>query len=122
MGRSDKAVTRWRSERLEREVTMVRWGSFGRPIIIFPTAGGDAEEIERFLMLNALGELLDAGKIKVYSCDSVAGKAMLSREGSARHQMWLQNMFQQYVRHEVAPAIRTDCQSPELPIWTAGSS
>jgi hypothetical protein len=38
--RGDKAVTRWRSERLEREVTLVRWGSFGRPVILFPTAGG----------------------------------------------------------------------------------
>ena len=117
-----KHVVRWYSERVQREVTLVRWGTFGQPVIIFPTAGGDAEEIERFLMLKALGDLVDAGRIKVYSCDSVAGKAMLAREGSARHQMWLQNMFQQYVRHEVAPAIRTDCQSAEIPIWTAGSS
>jgi esterase/lipase superfamily enzyme len=58
----------------------------------------------------------------VYSCDSVAGAAMLAREGDARHQMWLQNQFHQYVRHEVVPAIRIDCQSPEQEIWSAGAS
>jgi esterase/lipase superfamily enzyme len=119
--RGDKIVARWRSERLERDVTLVKWGTIGQPILLFPTAGGDAEEIERFQMIDALAPLLDAGRIKIYSCDSVAGRALVNREGSARHQMWLQNQFHYYVRHEVAPAIRADCKS-ELDIWTAGAS
>jgi esterase/lipase superfamily enzyme len=121
-GADDKTIGRWRSERLEREVALVRWGSYGRPVLLFPTAGGDAEEIERFQMIEALRPLLDEGAIKIYSCDSVAGRALLSREGSARHQMWLQNQFHQYVRHEVAPAIRADCKNGEIEIWTAGAS
>jgi esterase/lipase superfamily enzyme len=121
-GRSDKQTARWHSERLQREVSLVRWGSFGRPVLLFPTAGGDAEEIERFLLIDALGPLLDAGKIKIYSCDSAAGRALLAGEGSPRHQMWLQNQFHQYVRHEVVPAIRSDCQAPDIEIWAAGSS
>ena len=120
--RGDKVVERWRSERLERDVTLVRWGSFGRPVLVFPTAGGDAEEIERFLLIDALAPLLDAGRIKVYSCDSAAGQALLAREGSARHQMWLQDQFHRYVRHEVVPAIRTDCKSPDADVWAAGAS
>jgi esterase/lipase superfamily enzyme len=117
-----KTTGRWRSERLEREVTMVRWGTFGQPVLLFPTAGGDAEEVERMHLVGALAPLVDAGKIKVYSVDSVAGAALIAREGSARHQMWLQNQFHQYVRHEVVPAIRADCQSPDLEIWAAGAS
>ena len=122
MARADKVRTRWRSERVQREVTLVRWGHYGRPVLLFPTAGGDAEEVERFHMLDVLGPLLDAGRIKVYSCDSVAGQALLAREGSARHQMWLQNQFHQYVRHEVVPAIRTDCRNPGVEIWATGAS
>jgi esterase/lipase superfamily enzyme len=117
-----KTVARWRSERLERDVTMVRWGTFGQPVLVFPTAGGDAEEIERMHLVASVGDLIEAGKIKVYSCDSVAGAALLAREGTAVHQMWLQNQFQQYVRHEVVSAIRTDCQQPDAEIWTAGAS
>jgi esterase/lipase superfamily enzyme len=120
--RGDKTVARWRSERLGREVTLARWGSMGRPIILFATAGGDAEEIERFHLIDVLGPLLDAGKIKIYSCDSVAGKALVTKEGSPQHRMWLQNQFHYYVRHEVAPAIRADCKSPDIDIWAAGAS
>ena len=122
MSRGDKAVTRWHSERMEREVTLVRWGTFGQPVLLFATAGGDAEEIERFHLITVLRPLIEAGKIKVYSCDSVAGAALLAREGSARHQMWLQNQFHPYVKHEVVPAIRTDCKTADLEIWTAGAS
>ena len=101
---------------------MVRWGNYGQPVIVFPTAGGDAEEIERMQLVGALGSLVEAGKIKVYSCDSVAGAALLAREGNPQHQMWLQNQFQQYVRHEVVPAIRNDCQAQDIEVWAAGAS
>ncbi|HTE49628.1 MAG TPA: alpha/beta hydrolase-fold protein [Kofleriaceae bacterium] len=119
---SDKTVARWKSDRLDREVALARWGTFGQPLVLFPTAGGDAEEVERFLLIDALRPLIDAGKIKIYSCDSAAGRALLAREGSARHQMWLQNQFHQYLRHEVVPAIRADCQSPDIEVWAAGAS
>src|SRR5678816_2272816 len=109
-----KTIARWRSDRVQRDVTMVRWGTFGQPVLVFPTAGGDAEEIERMHLVGAVRALIEAGKIKIYSCDSVAGAALLAKEGSAQHQMWLQNQFQQYVRHEVVPAIRTDCKSPNI--------
>ncbi|MBA2661659.1 MAG: hypothetical protein H0U74_05150 [Bradymonadaceae bacterium] len=117
-----KVSSRWYSERLRREVTLVRWGHHGRPVLLFPTAGGDAEEVERMLMIRVLEPLINAGKIKVYSCDSVAGLALISGEGDARHQMWVQDQFHRYIRHEVVPAIRNDCQSPDIEIWSAGAS
>ena len=120
-GADARKVGRWRSERMHRDAQLVRWGHFGQPVLMFPTAGGDSEEIERWQMIDALRPLLDAGRIKLYSCDSVAGMALVQSEGSPRHRMWLQNQFHQYVRHEVVPAIRTDCQS-DVEIWAAGAS
>ena len=42
-----KEATGWHSERLGTEVRLVRWGRYGPPVLLFPTAGGDAEEVER---------------------------------------------------------------------------
>ena len=117
-----KTTGKWKSERLQREVTLVRWGDFGQPVLLFPTAGGDAEEVERMHLIGAVMPLIEAKKIKVYSVDSVAGAALLAREGTAQHQMWLQNQFHQYIRHEVVPAIRTDCKTDDINIWAAGAS
>ena len=113
---------RWVSDRLGREVGMARWGAVGKPVLIFPTAGGDAEEIERFHIISALSGLLGEGRIKVYSCDSVAGRALATSEGTPRHRGFIQNKFQEYVYHEVVPAIRADCRSDDAEILVAGAS
>jgi esterase/lipase superfamily enzyme len=91
-------------------------------VIIFPTAGGDAEEIERMLVIDVLGELIDAGRIKVYSCDSVAGYAMVRGDGDARYRAALINGFHNFVREEMIPAIRADCRSPDAEVVVSGAS
>lgn len=101
---------------------MVRWGTYGQPVLVFPTAGGDAEEIERFGIIKVLAPLIDAGKIKVYSCDSVAGKVMVTQEGSPGHRQWALNQFHQYVRHELVAAVRSDCHTEGIELISAGAS
>jgi esterase/lipase superfamily enzyme len=117
-----KETTKWRSERLEREVTVVRWGTSGTPVLIFPTAAGDAEECERFLMIRELAPLLTEGKIKLYSVDSVGGQALLDDELNAVQAARVQNRFDSFVYHEVVPAIRKDCQSPDIEVVVTGAS
>src|ERR1035438_2900378 len=72
-----KRRERWYSNRVESDVTVARWGHFGRPVIVFPTGGGDAEEFEPMGLVDAGGEPLGAGGAKIYPCDSVSGRAML---------------------------------------------
>lgn len=117
-----KKNTSWQSPRLGQEVSVTRWGEIGVPLLMFPTAGGDAEEIERFLVIQTLAPFLEAGRIKVYSCDSVAGRVMLGREGSPEHQMRMIDRFQKFVYHELVPAIRRDCEDDSIGIVAAGSS
>ena len=114
--------SRWYSSRLNADSTLARWGHAGQPVLVFPTAGGDAEEIERWQMIQALEPLLSAGRVRIYSCDSVAGAIWFGKQGSPEHRMKMQHEFHQYIKHEVVPAIRTDCQQPDLGVWAAGAS
>ena len=100
-----KERTTWYSSRVERDVALARWGHYGTPVLVFPTAGGDAEEIERFHLVDAVGELLAAGRVKLYSCDSVNGRVLLAGEGDARHRTRMLIQFLEYIRCEVVPAI-----------------
>ena len=109
----------WYSERLSQEITLNAWGEIGRPVLAFPTAGGDAGEVDRFGLISAVSPLLAAGRIKVYSVDSIAGRSWLNGS-DPQHSAWLQNQFDQAVRWEVVPAIHAD--SGSVPIITAGAS
>ncbi len=117
-----KVVDQWHSPHLDRSVEIACWGDFGTPVLVFPTAGGDAEEIERFHVIDACAELVDAGRIKIYSCDSINGRAMLTAEGDSQHLSWILRRFIEFIGNELVPAIRADCRSDSIQIITAGAS
>jgi esterase/lipase superfamily enzyme len=113
---------RWFSGRLQAEITLVRWGTLGRPVLVFASAGGDAEEIERFGLVEACGQLLAEGRVKLYSVDSVAGQAMVTKAGSPEHRMWLLNQFHDCIRNEVVPAIYADLEGQAMDVIASGAS
>jgi esterase/lipase superfamily enzyme len=116
-----KLKTSWFSHRLGQDVTVTRWGEIGTPVLFFPTAAADAEEVERFQMVAALQALLEAGRIKLYSVDSVPGKALLTRDDV--HEIGrMQTQYDGLVVHELVPAIRADCRSSSIEIVATGPS
>lgn len=117
-----KLTDRWYSPRLNTEVNVARWGHYGQPVLLFPTAGGDFEESERFLMLDVLEPLLEAGRIKVYACDSVAGRIWTDGHSSGAFRARIQNAFDGFVADELVPAIRADCKVSDIEVITAGAS
>ena len=121
---SDAAKTRerWYSGRLQGDITVVRWGTFGRPVLIFPTAGGDAEEVERNGLVDSCDHLLIGGRVKLYSVDSVAGQAMVAKSGSPEYRMRLLSQFHECIRREVVPAIDADLGGQTLDVIAGGAS
>jgi len=116
------ATWSWFSPAIKAPMALTRWGEVGTPVLLFPTAGGDSIEIERFLMIDALSPLLAAGRIKVYSVSSVPGDAWFRDTGTVAYRTWLQNRFDHCLYHEAVPIIRRDCQTHDVEIVTAGPS
>ena len=112
----------WQTHRLPCPARVVRWGHYGRPVLLFPTAGGDCEETEREGLIGSLAGLVDAGRVKVYSVDSVAGQHWVSRQHSPEYCSRVQSLFDAYVYEEVVPLIRRDCASSGIEIIAAGAS
>jgi len=112
----------WQTQRLPCPARVVRWGHYGRPVLVFPTAGGDLEEIERHGLVQALSGLVDAGRIKVYSVDSIAGSHWISQQHAPEYASRVQNLFDAYIYQEVLPLIRHDCVSGDIDVLVAGAS
>ena len=123
MSEVEKVSFRMPSRHLGQDVLVARWGTYGLPVLLFPTAGGDAEECERFKMLYVLRDLLQAGRIKVFSCDSVGGRALTERrEHPPGWYPHVQNLFDAFISTELVPWIQEDCKTPGIPVVTAGAS
>jgi esterase/lipase superfamily enzyme len=117
-----KVTDRWFSDRLQGEITVVRWGAVGMPVLVLPSAGGDAEEIERFGLVDACGPLLAEGRVKLYSVDSVAGREMIAKTAPVEHRLWLLNQFHECIRWEVVPAIHADLGGRAIDVIAGGAS
>ena len=113
----------WKSPSMGgREITFVRYGHEGTPLLLFPTAGGDAEEPERFHLVDVIGDFIKDLRLKVYCVDSVAGKAWLTECKTLDQAAKVQNQFDQCLYREVVPAIHRDCGGDGGLIWAAGAS
>ena len=112
----------WRSPELNREMPVAAWGDAGTPLLLFPTAGGDYLECERFLMLDKLRPLIEAGRIRVYACGSVSGEGWMESDAHPAHKSWLQARFDAYLSRELVPWIRHDVNDPAARLIATGAS
>ena len=110
------------SSRLEQEIHADPLGPLGPAGPPFPDRGGDAEEPERMGLIGSDWPLIEAGRIKAYCCDSIAGRALAAKWGSVQHRCWLLNQFEDYVANEAVPAIRADCHDETIEVVTAHRS
>jgi esterase/lipase superfamily enzyme len=100
----------------------VRWGHFGTPVLLFPSAGGDCEEVERFRLVGALAPLINSGRIKVFSVDGSAARAWVRGTISPEDCARTQSLYDAFIDTEVVPLIRRDCQSDTIEIIAAGTA
>jgi esterase/lipase superfamily enzyme len=84
------------------------YGHWGRPVLAFPAERGDAGEFERRGMVGAIGDLLAAGRVKLYCVDSFdaeswSNPAVPLEERARRHQV-----YESWLLDQVVPFIRDD--------------
>jgi len=102
-------------------IRLARWGHYGTPLLLLPTAGGDFEEVERFGMLDAFRTLVESGRVKVFSLDGLAAHPWLQGKATPDECARAQRAWESVVSEEVLPLIRGDCRS-EVELYVAGAA
>ncbi|HAI83217.1 MAG TPA: esterase [Chitinophagaceae bacterium] len=116
-----KHVTSWYSPSLQKEMPIATYGHYGFALLMIPTAAADFEEYERFHLMNALAPYINAGKMKVFSIDSINKESWLNNEMLPQHKAIRHNQFNQYVFEEVLPYIRNNTSGDTF-VYTCGAS
>lgn len=111
----------WHSPALGRNMPIVSYGHFGFAVLLVPTAGADYLEYERFQLIDALKPIIDSGKLRVFSVNSVNKESWLNNEMEGAHKAIRHNQFNDYIFNEVVPFIKSNT-SQETPIIISGAS
>jgi esterase/lipase superfamily enzyme len=101
---------------------LFRYGHWGPPLLVFPSAAGLANEWELGGVIEELSDLIDGGKLKVYTTQSNVAEAWTRREGDPAWRIGRHRAFEAYVVNELVPRIHADCGGREIPIAVSGVS
>ncbi|MBC7721828.1 MAG: esterase [Pedobacter sp.] len=116
-----KNITSWYSSALNKNMPIATYGHYGFALLLIPTAAADYLEYERFQLLDALAPFINAGKLKVFSIDSINKESWMNTQMLPEHKAIRQNQFNQYVFNEVIPFIRNNTSQNTF-IYTCGAS
>jgi esterase/lipase superfamily enzyme len=116
-----REVSSWYSPSLGIEMPVVSYGHYGFVLLLVPTAAADFLEYERFQLIDALAPLIDAGKMKVFSINSMNKESWMNDTMLPEHKAIRHNQFNEYVFNEVIPFIKTHT-SEDTPIYICGAS
>ena len=105
-----------------RNMHLWRYGTFGPPLLVFPSASGMAHEWESHGMVEALAPFLESGRLKLYCTESNVAEAWTRKESHPGERIVRHMAFEKYVIEELVPWIRGDCQSDDIPVWASGTS
>jgi esterase/lipase superfamily enzyme len=116
-----RVIDGWFSPSLQKSMEIVTYGEYGFPLLMFPTAAADYLEYERFYVIEVIREYIEAGKVKVFSINSINKESWLNRSIHPYHKAIRQQEYNNYICDEVVPYIWNSCQG-RLGIITAGAS
>jgi esterase/lipase superfamily enzyme len=112
----------WWSDRLGADGTVIRYGHWGRPVLVFPSEQGQAADFENNGMIGAVAGLLDAGRVKLYCVGSYDGSSWADQSIPLEERARRHLRYESWVLSEVLPWIQQDNGGAAGDIMTVGCS
>ncbi len=88
---------------------VIAYGSYGRPVLVFPSSEGRAEDFESNGMVDAVRPLLDAGRVKLYCLDSWDGGSWYRHDLPLEERAQRHEAYERWVVQGAVPFVDTDC-------------
>lgn len=98
------------------------FGSWGAPVIAFPSAAGMAHEWQQQGMLQALAPLVNSGRIKLYCPESNVSEAWTKQEAPAAWRLSRHAVYERWVMGNLLDFVKADCRSEHVRPAVAGCS
>jgi esterase/lipase superfamily enzyme len=118
----ERHIDGWHSPALGQQMPIVSYGHWGHPLLLFPTAAADFLENERFELIGAIAPAIAAGRVRVFSINSINRQSWMDDSLPVPEQARRQALYMRYLEDEVVPWIRGVCQSADLRVATCGAS
>ena len=93
-------------------LTLIAHGHYGRPVLVFPSEQGRAWDFENNGMVEAVGDLVDAGRVKLYCVDSADSYTWSDNTVSIEERARRHGEYEAWIVDQAVPWIAADCGGP----------
>nr|BFE74372.1 esterase family protein [Actinoplanes digitatis] len=90
-------------------------------MLVFPAEAGGAHDFESWGMVDAVADLIDAGRAKVYCVDSIDSQSWSNKGAPIEERARRHNAYESWLLDQVVPWIHGDCGGP-VDVLTTGCS
>jgi esterase/lipase superfamily enzyme len=105
----------------DAELEVVRYGHWGRPVLLFPSEAGSAHDAEGNGMLGAVADLVEAGRVSLFCVDSLDGWSWSDSSLPTEERARRSGTYTAWLSERVIPWIREEC-GEDSQIITTGAS
>ena len=118
----ERILDSWYSQNLSADMPIVTYGHHGPALLMFPSAAADYLEYERFYLIDSIKDHIEAGKVKVFSINSINSESWLNDQIAPRQKAERHQQYNKYIVEEVYPFIKNSLGSDAPVIYTSGVS
>jgi esterase/lipase superfamily enzyme len=116
-----REIHKWNSKNLHKDMEIAVYGHYGYALLMFPTAGSDYLEYERFYLIDSIADFINGGAVKVFSINSINNESWMNNNMHPAEKAKRHEQYNKYVIEEVIPFIQEHCNG-EVPLVTSGAS
>ncbi|HUG47029.1 MAG TPA: alpha/beta hydrolase-fold protein [Candidatus Limnocylindria bacterium] len=110
----------WFSPALDHDMELLLYGQGGQALLAFPSQDGRAADWEGFGMVDAVGELLEAGRLTLVCVDGIDWQSWTNSAAPVEERARRHEAYHRYVTDEVVTFCRQE--SGRDSIWATGCS
>ena len=116
-----REYVKWWSPSLGRDMELIWYGHYGRPVLAFPTSLGSCTQNEDMGLLRSITDKLDAGEVQVCCVDAIDAECWYNDRAHPGWKAFRYTQFDRYLIDEVVPMIRQKAGREDLITFGASS-
>lgn len=107
---------RYYSHHLNRDIEMLVFGSWGYPILLFPSTLNRYYEAKDQGLIESVRGFVEAGHFKIYCVDSIDSETWYGKHLDPRQRVLNYIQYDLFLTHELVPYIQRECSVDRIAV------
>ena len=104
------------SHHLGQDLDLLVFGTWGYPVVIFPTSGGRHYEARDFQLVEAARPLVEAGRVKLFCPDSIDQHSWYGKHLPPAVRVQNHGFYDQFLSEELVPQLQQECHVDKIAV------